>query len=194
MVAVVLVGLDPETLSKREPDKATQCDHTDRRENPVGHVVVLRSADNWSPLSWAEFNTDAARRCSAPPAALGVILPARGSAAPHEQERRFFPKVQLHLCPNGVEAAPQVIENIGAGEGNRTLVFSLEVSEFRSRLQQAFLQFTAFLLVEIPTEFALVGMMFELAVYWRQGTRTRTAPLPRQPPHLSFDFRSERST
>jgi hypothetical protein len=26
----------------------------------------------------------------------------------------------------------QVLENIGAGEGNRTLVFSLEVAKFRS--------------------------------------------------------------
>ncbi|MGY4479966.1 hypothetical protein [Bradyrhizobium sp. USDA 3364] len=59
MVAVVLVRLDPEPLSKREPDKAAQCDHADRREN-------------------------------------------------------------------GVETVPQAVENIGAGEGNRTLVFSLE--------------------------------------------------------------------
>jgi hypothetical protein len=29
----------------------------------------------------------------------------------------------------------EVLENIGAGEGNRTLVFSLEVVEFRSMLK-----------------------------------------------------------
>lgn len=56
--------------------------------------------------------------------------------------------------------------------GHRTLVFSLEVFKFLLRSEQAFRQIAAFLLVEITTEFALVGMMFELAVYWRQGTRT----------------------
>jgi len=52
----------------------------------------------------------------------------------------------------------QVYEKAGAGEGNRTLVFSLEVFEFLLRFQQAFRQFTAFLLVEITTEFLFVGM------------------------------------
>lgn len=46
------------------------------------------------------------------------------------------------------------------------LVFSLEAFEFLVRFQQAFRQFAAFWLIETTTEFALVGMMFELAVDW----------------------------
>ena len=33
---------------------------------------------------------------------------------------------QKHSCPSGKPVLRQVSENIGAGEGNRTLVFSLE--------------------------------------------------------------------
>src|SRR6201981_550204 len=35
-----------------------------------------------------------------------------------------FAEAQRH--PNGIKVVPQMLENIGAGEGNRTLVFSLE--------------------------------------------------------------------
>jgi hypothetical protein len=38
---------------------------------------------------------------------------------------------------------PEVIENIGAGEGNRTLVFSLEVRRSREVLQRFFRQIAA---------------------------------------------------
>ena len=69
------------------------------------------------------------------------------------------------------------------------IVFSLEVSEFLLRSQQEFRQFAAFLLVEITTEFALVGMMFELAVALRHGART--VPLARQQPHLSSSVSEE---
>ncbi|QOZ44785.1 hypothetical protein XH89_15855 [Bradyrhizobium sp. CCBAU 53340] len=81
---------------------------------------------------------------------------------------------------------------LGAGEGNRTLVFSLEVFEFPLRFQQTFRQFAAFLLVEITTDFVPVGMIFELAV-----TGGKVLGLPpgstATTPQL-FDFRSERSS
>jgi hypothetical protein len=47
---------------------------------------------------------------------------------------------------------------IGAGEGNRTLVFSLEVSGFSQCFQEPFRHFAAFWAIEITTEFLFVGM------------------------------------
>jgi hypothetical protein len=46
----------------------------------------------------------------------------------------------------------------GAGEGNRTLVFSLEVSGFSQCFQEPFRHFAAFWAIEITTEFLFVGM------------------------------------
>jgi hypothetical protein len=54
------------------------------------------------------------------------IATAPGSAAGQEQKTDICPNEQQHACPNGKLAMPEVLENIGAGEGNRTLVFSLE--------------------------------------------------------------------
>jgi hypothetical protein len=42
--------------------------------------------------------------------------------------RYICPNEQQRTCPNGKRRTIEVIENIGAGEGNRTLVFSLEGS------------------------------------------------------------------
>jgi hypothetical protein len=52
----------------------------------------------------------------------------------------------------------QAIENLGAGEGNRTLVFSLEISGFSQCFQELFRHFAAFWAIEITTEFLFVGM------------------------------------
>jgi hypothetical protein len=51
-----------------------------------------------------------------------------------------------------------ILENVGAGEGNRTLVFSLEGSEISQCFQEPFRHFAAFWPIEIPTEFLFVGM------------------------------------
>jgi hypothetical protein len=45
-----------------------------------------------------------------------------------------------------------------AGEGNRTLVFSLEVGKFPQCFQKPFRHFAAFWAIEINTEFLFVGM------------------------------------
>src|SRR6267378_6966941 len=63
----------------------------------------------------------------------------------------------------------------GAGEGNRTLVFSLEVSKFPQCFQEPFRHFAAFWAIEITTEFLLVGMavatrLSELC--WRDDDRS----------------------
>jgi hypothetical protein len=52
----------------------------------------------------------------------------------------------------------QVPETIGAGEGNRTLVFSLEVGKFPQFFQEPFRHFAAFCAIEVTTEFLFVGM------------------------------------
>jgi hypothetical protein len=52
----------------------------------------------------------------------------------------------------------EVLENIGAGEGNRTLVFSLEVFEFLQCFQEPFRHIAAFWAIEITTEFLFVVM------------------------------------
>jgi hypothetical protein len=49
-------------------------------------------------------------------------------------------------------------EKKGAGEGNRTLVFSLEVSGFSQCFQDLFRHSAAFWSIEITTEFLFVGM------------------------------------
>src|SRR5712664_3611924 len=46
----------------------------------------------------------------------------------------------------------------GAGEGNRTLVFSLEVSGISQCFQRPFRHFAAFWAIEITTELLFVGM------------------------------------
>src|SRR5258705_4435678 len=46
----------------------------------------------------------------------------------------------------------------GAGEGNRTLVFSLEVSAFAQCFQKPFRHFAAFWAIETTMEFPFVGM------------------------------------
>jgi hypothetical protein len=43
-----------------------------------------------------------------------------------EQMANFCQNEQQHLCQNGRPSMTQVLEKIGAGEGNRTLVISLE--------------------------------------------------------------------
>ena len=48
--------------------------------------------------------------------------------------------------------------SIGAGGGNRTLVFSLEVNNFPQCFQQPFRHFAAVRAIEITTEFLFVGM------------------------------------
>src|SRR4030081_2781777 len=50
------------------------------------------------------------------------------------------------------------LESFGAGEGNRTLVVSLEVSGFSQCFQEPFRYFAAFWAIEITTEFLFVGM------------------------------------
>ena len=54
------------------------------------------------------------------------IQPCPIKARRREQKTDICPNERQHSCPNGKLIMPQVIENIGAGEGNRTLVFSLE--------------------------------------------------------------------
>jgi hypothetical protein len=49
-------------------------------------------------------------------------------------------------------------EPAGAGERNRTAVFSLEVSEISQCFQEPFRHFAAFWPIEITTEFLFVGM------------------------------------
>jgi hypothetical protein len=48
------------------------------------------------------------------------------SGAYREQKSTKCQNEQQPPCQNGSQPASQVLENIGAGEGNRTLVFSLE--------------------------------------------------------------------
>ena len=57
-----------------------------------------------------------------------------------------FPTIQARFARNG------------AGERNRTLVFSLEVSGFSQCFQEPFRHFSASWLIEIVTEFLFVGM------------------------------------
>src|SRR5260370_32446178 len=52
----------------------------------------------------------------------------------------------------------KLLKLFGAGEGNRTLVFSLEVSGFSQCFQKPFRHFSAFRAIEITTEFLFVGM------------------------------------
>jgi hypothetical protein len=52
------------------------------------------------------------------------------SAVHLEQKADSCPNEHQPACPNGKLRMREVIEDIGAGEGNRTLVFSLEVSQF----------------------------------------------------------------
>ena len=47
---------------------------------------------------------------------------------------------------------------VGAGEGNRTLVFSLEVGKFPQCFQKPFRNFAAFWRIEDTTEFLFVGI------------------------------------
>jgi hypothetical protein len=51
------------------------------------------------------------------------------SAARPEQKADSCPNEQQRACPNGKLRMREVFENFGAGEGNRTLVFSLEVGK-----------------------------------------------------------------
>src|SRR5713101_9500794 len=46
--------------------------------------------------------------------------------------KRASERVKQPICQNEIRPSRQVIEKFGAGEGNRTLVFSLEVSKYCS--------------------------------------------------------------
>jgi hypothetical protein len=50
----------------------------------------------------------------------------RGSAAHPGQKAKICPDVRQLSCPNGERPIRKNVQFIGAGEGNRTLVFSLE--------------------------------------------------------------------
>jgi hypothetical protein len=54
------------------------------------------------------------------------------SGEPRERKTDICPNEQQRACPNGKLRMREVFENTGAGEGNRTLVFSLEVVNFRN--------------------------------------------------------------
>ena len=56
-------------------------------------------------------------------------------------------------------ALAKSLKKLGAGEGNRTLVFSLEVFEFPQCFQRPFRHFAAYRAIEIATEFPVVGMV-----------------------------------
>jgi hypothetical protein len=51
-----------------------------------------------------------------------------------------------------------MLAGAGAGEENRPLVFSLEVSGFSQSFQEPFRHFVAFWAIEITREFLFVGM------------------------------------
>src|SRR5258708_33241924 len=78
---------------------------------------------------------------------------------------------------------------MGAGEGNRTLVFSLEVSGFSQCFQKPFRHFAAFWAIEITRDFFLVGMevacpTLVLSEPFAGGhERTRTGILPPRAGH-----------
>jgi hypothetical protein len=55
-----------------------------------------------------------------------IVNGARKRRALRNKRRTICPNEQQHACPNGKPVMPEVPEKIGAGEGNRTLVFSLE--------------------------------------------------------------------
>src|SRR5262249_53920031 len=70
---------------------------------------------------------------------------------------------RLRACLNSVgtwsKILQQLVENAnGAGEGNRTLVFSLEVEEFPCRFNGHSDIFAALRVIETITEFPVVGM------------------------------------
>lgn len=54
-------------------------------------------------------------------------------------------------------ARSKVLKTLERGGGNRTLVFSLEVSGFSQCFQEPFRHFSAFWAIEIATEFLFVG-------------------------------------
>src|SRR5262245_35022783 len=61
-----------------------------------------------------------------PSGPCGRSRPVRRNGALHEQKQTICQNEQQPACQNGVKAMVQVLENVGAGEGNRTLVISLE--------------------------------------------------------------------
>ena len=58
----------------------------------------------------------------------------RAGKPDRRRESEHLSEWKCVACLNRKFLTAQVIENIGAGEGNRTLVFSLEVAKFRSAL------------------------------------------------------------
>ena len=71
----------------------------------------------------------------------------------------------------------ELASNVEAGEGNRTLIFSLEVGKFPQCFQKPFRHFAAFRAIEIATEFLFVGMatspMRVLAIWLAERAATR---------------------
>src|SRR6516162_7604060 len=55
-----------------------------------------------------------------------LIFSATVGGALRLAEQEKIPKKRQQSCQNEIAQATQVLENIGAGEGNRTLVISLE--------------------------------------------------------------------
>ncbi len=68
---------------------------------------------------------------------------------------------------------PVSLKLLGAGEGNRTLVFSLEVSGILQCFQNPFRHFAAFWAIEITTEFLFVGMAGASSMVAEHSARAR---------------------